>query len=165
MDGEVTVRVTAPGAARIVVIPGPPVQAIKVAGGPPGQEGPPGPEGPAGPGAGFVGTAGANLSGGIAAVEISGLIYPADPTDITHASRVVGITTGAASSGNPVNIAQAGELDGESYASANAAMYIGLNGILSPTQEAPGAVWFMRVGTTKTTTSLIIVLQPPIQLS
>lgn len=153
-----TINVTTDPQA-ITVLGSEPLSVVQIQQGVPGQQGPPG------TGATITALAGATISAGIAVVLIGGLLYPADPTNLSHACAVVGISTTSGTTGNPIDVASAGELDGESYPESDMIMYVGLNGILSINPVALGAVWQMRVGLTKSRSALIIVLQPPINIS
>lgn len=107
-----------------------------------------GPMGPPGFGQqAVVGTAecGANVNFLTALVLISGLVYPADPTDSSHLGKVVGVSRQSALLGNDVEYVLAGEVP-SATATLDGEYYVGLGGALSQTQVAVGAVWTQAMG-------------------
>lgn len=126
-----------------------------------GLTGPTGPIGPSGASALFEGTAGASILAFTAVVMVAGLLYPADPTDISHAGLVVGLAISSASVSDPVTVQVVGEVISGVFPS-NSRMYIGLAGVLSTSPSAIGAVWKKSIGLTKNVTTLVLSIQPTI---
>jgi len=156
-----TVVVTSPGTAEFVAFPEPAIiEIIEVA-----EQGPPGP-----PGADGASTlrliAGAALGGHRAVLlDADSQAQYASADDPDHFGRVVGITTGAAVSGAPVDVLRGGELVEPGWAWApGLPVYLGINGVL--TQVPPVAPSFcLIVGFPVAPTKLFVSLREPIKLT
>lgn len=132
--------------------------------GPPGPQGVQGPMGPSG-GAGIERIADGNVSGhrAVRATSAMGVAY-ADPSTPAHKDLVVGITTTAALSGDPLTVLASGALVEPSWAwTPNALIYAGANGTL--TQVPPSSGWLRILGFATSATSMVVQLLPPIVLS
>jgi hypothetical protein len=86
---------------------------------------------------------------------VNGEAYVADPTDITHANRVIGLATQSATAGETLRVAQSGSVDGGIFV-ANSVYYVATNGNLSTTQLPVGAVWTKLMGVGKSSSVVII---------
>lgn len=124
-----------------------------------GPQGPPGPPGSGGPQTVFY-TAGEDISGH-RVVRVSGsTAYYADSGTPSHINTVVGISTGAAASGNTVTVQVSGELTEPSWTWSPGAVFLGVSGQLTQTPPATGL--FLKLGKAMTPTTLLIDLQPAI---
>jgi hypothetical protein len=87
----------------------------------------------------------------------------ADNTDLTHADKILGVTTGAADQGEFVTIKTYGEMIEPSFAWVqDQAVYVGTNGIMTQT---PPIVGFSRIiGFPIAATKLFIDLSTPVTL-
>ena len=143
---------------------------LSVAQGPQGKLGPVGPVGPQGPqgvpGAGnsFPGICGGQISSGCVVVLSDGLLYRADPTNLAHAPLVAGISSQSGNIGDTITVISAGDLDGESLTQGSR-YYVGLNGSLSTTPIAVGAMWVQAVGIAQTNSMLLVKLNPSVTLA
>jgi hypothetical protein len=125
-----------------------------------GPQGPPGPQGPQGP-PGSAGaqtltiTAAQNLSGHRMVVATpSGAVY-ADPTNPAHADALLGLTTGAALSGDQVTVLAAGEMVEPSWSwTPGLPLYVTSSGLLSHTPPSTG--WVQIVALAVTPTSILL---------
>jgi len=121
--------------------------------GPPGPPGPPGPQGPPGSaGAQTLSiTAAQNLSGHRMVVATSaGAVY-ADPTNPAHADALLGITIGAALSGDQVTVLVAGEMIEPSWSwTPGLPLYVTTSGLLSHTPPSTGWVQIAALAVTPT---------------
>jgi hypothetical protein len=129
-----------------------------------GSQGPPGPPGPSG--SNTVQYQAADELSGHRAVTLdsSGNAVYADASQIGHAHRVIGITTGAASLGAPATIQTAGVLIEPSWAwTTGLPVYLSTNGLLS--QAAPSSGFVLVVGFAQSPTTLYIHIDSPIILS
>lgn len=122
-----------------------------------------GPAGPPGAGSLIQQQCGTNIATGTVVISSGGLLYPADPTNLTHANAVVGVTTQAGITGQTINVAQGGEISLLGI-NQDAQYFVGLNGILSTTKIAIGAVWFRYVGLGNVINSLLVVNTPSVFL-
>lgn len=109
------------------------------------EQGPPGPQGPQGVPGAAGGTvlqypAGEALGGHRIVIlnDAEQAIY-ADNTIASHASKVLGMTTGGANAGDTATIQTGGEITEPSWNWAiNQPIYLGTNGLLTQTQPATG---------------------------
>ena len=130
-------------------------------------QGPPGPPGANGaPGTGGVQTcvltAARDLSGHRVVVAFGGADY-ADPTDPDHADLVVGITTGAALSGDDVIVQAAGEMVESTWNWSPGPVWCGALGTL--TQTAPTSGWSQIVATALAPTRILITGRQALNLA
>ena len=129
------------------------------------EQGLPGPPGPPGVGSTGSGTVGAsNISSDMAIVLVSGLLVPADPTNIVHAGLPIYIATQAGTSGATITYAAAGDLAGGAWV-VGTRYYAGLNGFLSTTARAVGAVWAKSIGVGKTSGIIAVQMGPTIRIN
>jgi len=145
INQQASTRVLVPGATTIISV---------------GTQGPPGP-----PGTGTTLTAntGASLAAFTVVVMVAGVLIAADPTNASHAPLFAGITLTSAAMGAPVNYIPLGQVDGISGLS-QVRYYVGLNGSISTSVTAPGAVWQKSLGYGKSSSSLILMPGPSILL-
>jgi hypothetical protein len=118
----------------------------------PGPQGPPGPSGTSSQSVNYP--AGETLGGHRAVVIANGEAFYADKDTPSHAGQVVGVTTGAASAGNDVNIQFGGELEEPSWNWSPGPIYVDTNGQL--TQTRPSSGWIMNIGVALTPTRIFI---------
>lgn len=105
-----------------------------------GSQGPPGPPGAPG-GQTIQMIAGQNLSAGRAVVSIGNLAYYFQPSDLTMARGIVGVTKTAALTGDIVDVQVGGEFVDIGLAlTPDAAVFVGSNGVLTSTPPASGLV-------------------------
>lgn len=125
-----------------------------------GTQGPPG----VGQGAsGGTAIAGEVISADKVVILSGGKLYHADPTNIAHAGKVVGIASQSGAMGAPIMYQQAGEVPGGSY-TQDSFYFLGLNGALSTTQNASGAVFSQLIGYAKTTSVFVVQMGQPVGL-
>lgn len=95
----------------------------------------------------------------------SGQLAYANPNDISHANKLVGITTGAGNAGEDVTIKWAGEMIESSWNwSAGQDIYLGINGVL--TSDITGITGFIqRIGHAVSPTKIFLKLADSILLS
>ena len=137
-----------------------------------GIPGPPGPPGPSGGGPSdhieITGTAAQALSGHRAVYRRSdGLIDYADAATLGHISRAIGVTAGAASSGNPVTVLMFGEMTEGSWTwTVPGLIFLGLNGALTQAvPAAPGSQFQAVLGYAVSSTRMYVDRQPSIHLT
>lgn len=135
---------------------------VSVSYGSPGAQGPEGPTGPGG-GSGATVIAGETISGHRAVAILGGLAYLADPTNPAHGLAIIGVVRDAASIGNSCTYYTAGEITGGSFVS-DTDYFVGLLGTLSSTPSAVGATWMKRLGTTVSSSTLVLEFDPTILL-
>lgn len=126
-----------------------------------GLQGPPGPPGPGGVTTHTL-TAGAIL-GGLRVVlnGPSGAVH-ASADNADHSARVIGITLGAATTGNPVTVQATGRITELSWTwTPDDDIYLGLNGVLTQTIP-PTAAFAQRVGYAVTPTSMWVDITEPV---
>lgn len=128
-----------------------------------GEVGPQGPPGPAG-GASQTYIAGMALGGQRAVVlNSAGEAVYADNTDLSHADKVLGITTGAASIGNPVTVQTLGPLTEPSWTWAlDQEVFLSTVGLL--TQTPPSSGFLEGMGFPLATDTLQVRIKPPVRL-
>lgn len=117
-----------------------------------------GPPGPSGASATISYIAGSNLSGGMCIVLENSTAISASNTNLTHAGKIIGITTGSALSGNPAIIQAVGELEGFYGLTVNSKVYLQSNGTISSIIPTTGFI--QQVGIALTSTKILINLQP-----
>jgi hypothetical protein len=123
-----------------------------------GYQGPPG----TGTGGGSE-TAGTSISADTAVVLIGGLLYPANPTNLAHAGKVIGVASQSGLVGATINYQFAGEVAGGSW-TQDSFYFVGLNGVLSTTPNASGAVWSQLIGYAKSSSVLVVNTGQPVAL-
>lgn len=138
-------------------------QQVSVEYGSPGAEGTPGPPGVDGVGISATVTAGETIPGHRAIAIVGNQAFLADPTNLTHGLSTIGIVRDAISVGGMGTYYLIGEINGGSF-TADTDLFIGVNGTLSDSPIALGAVWMKRVGTAKNSSVLVIEMDPTILL-
>lgn len=117
-----------------------------------------GPQGPSGVSADKITkNAITNLGGHRVVVATIGGVEYADSADVDHIGRVLGITLGAVTAGNPADIIVSGEVVEASWNFVNGAVYVGSNGLL--TQSPPSSGFSQIVGVATSATSLVVSLK------
>ena len=135
----------------------------------PAEQGPPGPAGPPGAPGGVTVSypAAASPIGGHRAclINSNGQVEYASADNPAHLNMLLGVSTGAAIAGDPVNIQAGGELQEPSWNwTLGLPIFLGINGLL--TQSVPTFPSFMQViGMPVTPSKIYIRIQPPILLS
>lgn len=112
-------------------------------------------------------TAGEPLGGHrVVVADETGRAIHADPANLSHASRILGMTTGAAAQGNPAEVVRAFEMEEQSWAwTPGAAVFLGATGVLTQSvPEVPEAAFSLIVGFALTPTRLFINVREPILL-
>lgn len=119
-----------------------------------GTQGPPGPPGAPG-GQSIQMIAGQNLSAGRAVVSIGNLVYYFQPSDLTLARGIVGVTKTAALSGELVYIQISGEFSDPGLSlTPDQGVFVAANGVLTTTPPTSGLV--LLAGLSLTPTNLIL---------
>lgn len=99
--------------------------------------------------------AGQNLSAGRAVVAIGNLAYYFQPSDLTLARGIVGVTKTAALTGGTVDIQVGGEfIDPGLSLTPDTAVFVGANGALTSSPPASGLV--LQAGVAITSTKFIL---------
>ncbi len=132
-----------------------------------GQQGPQGAQGPVGPvgGSSLSYLAGAALGGHrMVVLNSSQQAVYADNTNLAHANKVLGMTTGAVSMGDTASILYGGELVEPSWVwGLDQPVYVGTNGLL--TQTPPVAGFSQIVGFPIAANKLFVSLREPLILN
>lgn len=98
-------------------------------------------------GEGLVLVAGENLSAGRAVVKLDGLAYYYQPSEATHAGKVVGITRTSGSLGASVTISSSGRITDASFAGLeNQVLWVGADGELQTSIPLTGNVQKAGIG-------------------
>lgn len=108
-------------------------------------------------------TTGETISGHMLIVSIGGLAYLADPTDLSHADAIIGVSKTAASAGGSIEYIAIGDLAAGSF-TQNQTYFAGLNGTLSTDPIAVGAAWMAKIGYAKTSSILNVQIDPSVIL-
>lgn len=127
---------------------------------PVGLQGPPGPPGTSGY---SEGVAGETISVYKVIAITGSSIIVADPTNLNHAGKVVGIAIQSANSGSALQYVQIGTILGGSW-TPGTVYHLGLAGNLSTTPRAVGAVFQQAMGVGQTSSSFSIIPFPPLLL-
>jgi|SRR5579872_1198799 len=149
------------GDTATTVIPGP-ISVVTV--GAQGPAGPPGPPGP--PAAALIAPAGVDLLtvGTVVVLTTAGTLILADPTNMAHATLLLGMTVSTGRMGANIEYLIVGEITGLSTLTVGQDYWLGLNGTLSTSYEAPGATWFRYLGNAESSTKFILDKQTPITI-
>lgn len=136
----------------------------------PGSKGDTGEQGPKGDSGGvsIIRNAAIPISGHrVVLLDTTGLVNYASNTNLSHATRVVGLSSNAATIGDPVNIAIHGEMTEPSWNwDTTKPVYLSNDGYLTQVEPvAPSAAFSMIVGFPISTTILFITLGIPITLT
>jgi hypothetical protein len=100
-------------------------------------------------------TAGQNLSSGRAVIKEADKVYYFDPNDVSHAGRVIGITTTSASTDDSVPVQIAGTLTDAAFSfTVDKPVYIADNGQL--TTDITTTTLLQRAGLSLATDKMII---------
>lgn len=134
-----------------------------------GEQGPPGAQGQPGPaGAAILSYTAAIALGGHRVVVLNSFgeaIY-ADNTVAGHGNKILGLTTGAASSGATASVQNGGEIEEGSWGwILDQPVYLATNGLLTQTPPESPAIFSLIVGFPVSTTKLFIGLREPIFLN
>lgn len=129
-----------------------------------GEQGPPGPRGEPGPagGSAVVRTAGATISALRAVYERDGLIYPLDYRDEDSVALLLGIALTAADPGGEVTVQRSGALTDSSWTWSYGPLWLGVDGAI--TQTPPDDGFDVAIGVATAATSILLDIQPPIEL-
>jgi hypothetical protein len=141
--------------------------------GPPGGAGAKGDKGDTGDvgaaGAGGMETyvAGATISGHTVVVtDAIGQAIPADVTNAAHAPMAMKLALNGANIGNPVSVQLVGRVTEPTWAwIAEAILYVGTAGQLTPTVPAPPSVFSRAVAVAETPTTILLVQESPLMLA
>lgn len=120
-------------------------------------QGPPGPPGPTGTSY-ITGITGENIGTYLLLVLIDGLIYKADPGDLSHVGKLIGISITAATIGNQIFYVQNGKIGGTGLIT-DARYYAGPAGVLSTNPTYGGALWRKSLGVAESPSAFVIILQ------
>lgn len=122
-------------------------------------------QGPAGTSTRPAYTTAAALSGHqVIALDLSGLAIYATSDDVSLAFRVVGISTGAASSGASITVQDKDVMTHGGWSwTPGQLIYLGLNGVLTNTVPV-SATFILVMGKALSATSILVGIQPPIAL-
>jgi hypothetical protein len=124
------------------------------------EEGRQGPAGPSGANSTTLTTAEAIGGHRLVTTDASGLAIYADSSDVSHAGRVVGLSTGAASLGGTVTVQYGGSLTDPSFSyTPGDILYVGTNGLISTT---PGTAFSQVIGYAEAATTIFIRIHQPI---
>lgn len=126
-----------------------------------GRPGPRGEPGPAG-GAAVLRTAGATVSALQAVYERDGLVYPLDYRDEDSVSLLLGIALTAAGTGGEVTVQRSGALTDSSWTWSYGPLWLGAAGAI--TQTPPDDGFDVAIGVATAATSILLDIQPPIEL-
>lgn len=108
-------------------------------------------------------TTGEAISGyKLVVLDSSGIAFAASSSNTAHAGRIIGITTGAATSGAVATIRTYGEVTGLSGLTPGAIYYASTAGAIMTT--APTSGFVQAIGHATTTTKLFVRIAPPILL-
>lgn len=146
VENQGSITVVQPNPTHIIVQPGIP-EIVAIA-----EQGPPGPPGT---GSTIIATAGTTIALGTVLISTGGKVYPADPTNLAHASIVVGIALQSKTLNENINIAQLGQITLSGIVQ-DAQYFVGLNGILSTDIIAPSALWFRYIGLGESDNTLLV---------
>lgn len=127
---------------------------------PVGLQGNPGPPGTNGY---SEGTAGETVSVYKVLAITGSSIVVADPTNLAHAGKVVGVAIQSANAGSALQYVQIGTILGGSW-TPGTQYYLGLAGNLSTTPRAVGAAFQQAMGVGQTSSSFSIIPSPPLLL-
>ena len=102
----------------------------------------------------------------VVAADDAGHAIHADPSNVAHAGRILGMTTGAAGLGSQAEIVRAYEMEEPSWAwTLGSPVFLGAAGVLTQVvPEAPSATFSLIVGFPITPTRLYIHIREPILL-
>lgn len=129
-----------------------------------GQEGPQGRPGPAGDGSVVTKIASTAISGHRVVIAMgSDDAALADKDTSDHMHRILGLTTGAATSGVPIEIATFGEFSEPGWNWVTGPVWLGNDGLL--TQALPTTGFLIQIGTAIAPTVLMLKIGAPISLS
>jgi hypothetical protein len=121
-----------------------------------------GTQGPPGSFAPLRVVAGIDLGGHRGVIMDNGVVIYADSSDLTHAGKLIGITTGSFLAGASGAVVSSGELDGFSGLIINSKVYLQPNGVISSTIPTSG--FLQQVGIASSTTKVLINIQPSLAL-
>lgn len=121
-----------------------------------------GPSGPPGTGGYSEAIAGTSISVYQVIVQGNdGKAYVADPTNISHVGKVLGVAIQSATNNNSLQYVSTGTINGGSW-TPGTLYFVGVSGILSSSPIAVGARWSQFIGTGKSSTSFNVGLGIPV---
>lgn len=123
-----------------------------------GAQGPIGLTGASGASASITYIAGETLGGHRGVILDNSTAIYADNTILSHANKLIGLTTGATLIGETTTIQSSGELDGFSGLVVNSKVYLQASGVLTTTLPTTGFI--QQVGIAVTDTKILINIQP-----
>lgn len=153
--------VIAPAETPLVMVPVPHVTVIAA-----GDQGPAGRDGAAGSGAVQVVLQATSALGGqrVVSTAADGALVYADPTDLATLEGLFGLTLNAAAPGDDVTVLVSGEAQDSGWAWVQgAALYLGVNGVL--TQTPPAGAYIVRLGHAVSATQILFRLREPVVLA
>lgn len=155
----VVVRNEASGSTAVVSMPAAPV-AVRVSS--VGVQGPPGPAG----GQTRSADAGASVSGHRVLIEQDdGTVIHADASTLSHAERIVGVSSNAAAEGDVVTIVQMGRMTDASLSfTAGDPLFLGADGAITATPPAAPA-FLLQIGSALSADTINIRISRPIYRS
>lgn len=126
------------------------------------QQGPPGPQGSSAAEELVQYTAGGSISAYQPVFQSGSMsVMPATGENATHAGRIVGLSTNAASAGGTVYCKRSGSITNPAWAlTSGARYYIGAGGEL--TTDAANMAYSQKLGVAESATSLFLQIEPPI---
>lgn len=152
VEGTVQISSIA-GNTAITVVPGP-INVVSI-----GVQGPTGPEGPSGPpAAALTAPAGADLTaiGTVVVLTTDGTLIPADPTNRTHATLLLGMNLTTGNTNAMIKYITVGEITGMSGLSVGQFYFAGANGSLTISSPIASAQWNQPLGNANTEISFIL---------
>jgi hypothetical protein len=93
---------------------------------------------------------------------LNGLIVPADSSDLNFLGKVIGLTSGATTTGQSSAIVTSGVLNGFSNLIAGDTYFLGISGSIINTIPTVGFI--QQIGTAITVDLLVVSIQQPIQI-
>ncbi len=125
-----------------------------------GVQGPPGPPGPDGGLASFTLLAGQAISGHRLVVSVGGQVFLADPYDLAHLGKVIGISQHAAALGDPLSVLNAGLIENVGWGFDSGQVWLGA---LGQVVQAPPLTGIDQVvGVSVSPTQLFIDIEEPV---
>jgi hypothetical protein len=162
LKGPVESGCASAGFGGIVAVPGISDGAVAVP--VPGPAGPPG-SGEGGAAVVVTGTAGTALSGHRAVVRnTSGAWVYADNQTAGHIGLPIGITTGAAASGDPVSVVMVGELTEPSWSWTPGPIFLGAAGALTQSVPTSPALFVAQIAAATSGTTVFVDRSPSIAI-
>lgn len=89
----------------------------------------------------------------------NGLLYHPDPSDPTHATQVIGISTQSGSAGTDINVAIFGDVTEGSWTWASGFVYVSTGGVLTQSPSSSG--WLLSIGRATSSTTIGVDVDTP----